>query len=129
MDTTESAQQSRDDLISRLSRDREFTATYVAAALNDVNEPERRTAGLIALRTVAEAYGGLGAVARAGRVSRASVYRALSAKGNPRLTTLIELLRTVGLRLSIEVETKISSELERPVRGRPGRRAAKQDAC
>ena len=119
MDAFDSTHLPHEELIRRLSRDREFTATYLAAALNDVDQPARRAAGLIALKTVAEAYGGLGAVARAGQVSRASVYRALSASGNPRLTTLIELLRTVGLRLSIEVETNLASCLERPVRGRP----------
>lgn len=34
-----------------------------------------------------------------------------------------ELLRTVGLRLSIEVETNLASCLERPVRGRPKKQA------
>ena len=109
------------ELIQKLRQDREFTSAYVKAAMEDVNEPERRNAGLIALRTVATAYGGLGAVAKAGQVSRASVYRALSANGNPRLTTLIELLRTMGLRLSIEVEAGSPPRLTRPSRGRPKR--------
>jgi len=109
------------ELIKKLGRDREFTAVFVKAAMDDVNEPERRDAGLIALRTVATAYGGLGAVAKAAQVSRASVYRALSANGNPRLTTLIELLRTMGLRLSIEVEACCPPRLTRPSRGRPKR--------
>jgi probable addiction module antidote protein len=124
MDRIEEASLSCDELIDKLSRDRAFTAAYVATAMNDVSEPVRRAAGLVALRTVAEAYGGLGAVAKAGQVSRASVYRALSANGNPRLTTLIELLRTVGLRLSIEVEASGAPDLERPVRGRPKGRCA-----
>jgi DNA-binding phage protein len=109
------------ELIQKLSQYRKFTAAYVKAAMADVNEPERRNAGLIALRTVATAYGGLGAVAKGGQMSRASVYRALSASGNPRPTTLIELLRTMGLRLSIEVEAYCPPRLTRPARGSPKR--------
>ncbi|OTP72908.1 helix-turn-helix domain-containing transcriptional regulator [Caballeronia sordidicola] len=123
MNPVEALQPSHEELIDRLKHDREFTATYVATALTDVNDSERRAAGLIALRTVAEVHGGLGAVAKAGKVSRASVYRALSANGNPRLTTLIELLRAVGLRLSVELENKAASDLKRPVRGRPKKRS------
>ena len=63
-----------------------------------------RAAGLLALRTVAEAYGGLGAVAAEAGISRESLYRALSPKGNPTLKTLLAVLKTVGLRLSVEPE-------------------------
>jgi probable addiction module antidote protein len=59
-------------------------------------------AGLIALRTVAEAYGGLGAVAAEAGISRESLYRALSANGNPTLKTLLAVLKSVGMRLSVE---------------------------
>ncbi|AME26982.2 hypothetical protein AXG89_28920 (plasmid) [Burkholderia sp. PAMC 26561] len=69
MGTFKRAQQSIDEPIDRLSRHRAFAAAYVAAALSDVNEPERRAGGLLAPRTVAEAYGELGAVAKAGQVS------------------------------------------------------------
>jgi probable addiction module antidote protein len=54
------------------------------------------------LRTVAEAYGGLGAVALEAGISRESLYRALSPRGNPTLRTLLAVLKTVGMRLSVE---------------------------
>jgi len=63
-----------------------------------------RAAGLLALRTVAEAYGGLALVAAG--ISREALYRALSPKGNPTLKTLLAVLRTVGLRLSVEPENR-----------------------
>jgi len=69
--------------------------------------PARSTvyaAGLLALRTVAEAYGGLGTVAAAAGISRETLYRTLSPKGNPTLRTLLAVLKTVGLRLSVEAE-------------------------
>ena len=57
---------------------------------------------------MAEAYGGLGAVAAKAGISRKSLYRALSPKkGNPTLKTLLAVLKTVGLRLSVESETLI----------------------
>ena len=46
-----------------------------------------RSAGLLALRTIAEAYGGLGAVAAQAEISGESLYRTLSPKGNPTLKT------------------------------------------
>ncbi len=58
----------------------------------------RFAAGLLALRTVAEAYGGLAAVAAAAELSRESLYRALSPKGNPTLKTFLAVLKAVGMR-------------------------------
>jgi DNA-binding phage protein len=40
-------------------------------------------------------------VAAQAGISRESLYRALSPKGNPTLKTLIAVLKTVGLRLSV----------------------------
>ena len=67
-----------------------------------LDDPEDRAAGLLALRTVAEAYGGLGAVAAEAGISREALYRALSAKGNPTLKTILAVLKAVGMRLSVE---------------------------
>ena len=64
--------------------------------------PDNRAAGLLALRTVAEAYGGLGAVAAEAGISRESLYRTLSANGNPTLKTLLAVLKAVGMKLSVE---------------------------
>lgn len=77
---------------------------YLKAAMESLDDPENRAAGLLALRTVAEAYGGLGAVAAEAGISRESLYRALSPKGNPTLKTLLAVLKTVGMRLSVEPE-------------------------
>jgi probable addiction module antidote protein len=60
--------------------------------------PQDRAAGLLALRAVAEAHGRLAAEAA---ISRESLYRALSLKGNPTLKTLVAVLKTLGLRLSV----------------------------
>ena len=101
------ARSHRDAEIAELAANRELATEYLKAALESLDDPGDRAAGLLALRTVAEAYGGLGAVAAAAGISRESLYRALSPKGNPTLKTLLAVLKTVGLRLSVESETRI----------------------
>jgi probable addiction module antidote protein len=57
----------------------------------------------LALRDVAEAYGGLGMVAEQAGISREALYRSLSPKGNPTLKTLLAVLKSVGMRLSVDI--------------------------
>lgn len=90
--------------IAELRADRELAVQYLKVAMEALDDPNDRAGGLLALRTVAEAYGGLGAVAAEAGISRESLYRALSPKGNPTLKTLLAVLKTVGLRLSVEPE-------------------------
>jgi probable addiction module antidote protein len=71
---------------------------YLNAALED-GEP---AVLLEALRNVAQAKGGMGALAKAAGVSRESLYRTLSRRGNPKIDTIMELLRALGLKLTIE---------------------------
>jgi len=59
-----------------------YTGATVRAS-KFLDNPDDRAAGLLALHTVAEAYGGLGAVAAESGISRESLYRAFSPKGNP----------------------------------------------
>ncbi|HLQ25475.1 MAG TPA: addiction module antidote protein [Acidiferrobacterales bacterium] len=70
---------------------------YLNAALEDGD-----TAVLLeALHNVAQARGGVGALAKAAGVSRESLYRTLSRRGNPKIETLMELLRALDLKLTI----------------------------
>jgi probable addiction module antidote protein len=87
--------------VHELRADPEFAAEYLKAALEDSDEP---SVLLIALRRVAEARGGIAKVAKAAGVERESLYRALSASGNPRLSTLFAVAKAVGLRLTVEAE-------------------------
>jgi probable addiction module antidote protein len=91
--------------VAELREDREPAVAYLKAAMESLDDPDDRAAGLLALRTLAEAYGGLGAVAAAAGISRESLYRTLSAKGNPTLKTLLAVLKTIGMRLSVEPAT------------------------
>ena len=60
----------------------------------------------IALRTVAEAVGGMAALATRTGLSRETLYRTLSPKGNPRLDTLGAILDAFGLRLAVAPKSK-----------------------
>lgn len=85
-------------MIRRLRKNPDFAAEYLNAALEDEDEPRVL---LLAMRHVAQAYG-ISKVARAAGVERESLYRALSAKGNPRLSTLFAVAKAVGLRLTVK---------------------------
>src|SRR5271157_5088174 len=99
--------------VKELREDREFAVEYLKAAMEALDNPEERAGGLIMLRAVAEAYGGVGAVASKAGISRESLYRALSPKGNPTLKTLIAVLKTVGLRLSVTPEKQVHKRQSR----------------
>ena len=83
----------------RLRASPKFAAEYLKAALEDTEEP---AVLLIALRRIAEARGGIAKVAKAAGIERESLYRALSARGNPRLSTLVAVTKAVGLKLTVE---------------------------
>lgn len=91
-----------EETIEELRADRELAVEYLKAALEELDDPDNRAAGLLALRDIAEAYGGLGTVAAEAGISRESLYRALSPKGNPTLRVLLAVLKAVGMRLSVE---------------------------
>src|SRR5438309_5386311 len=89
-----------DEAVIRELRDNPaFAVEYLKAALDEADEPEVL---LVALRRIAEARGGVAKVAKAAGLERESLYRALSARGNPRLSTLVAVTRAIGLRLTVE---------------------------
>ena len=85
--------------IRELRKSPEFAAEYLRAALEDADEPRVL---LIALRRIAEARGGIAKVAKAAGIERESLYRALSAHGNPRPPTLVAVTKAVGSKLTVE---------------------------
>jgi probable addiction module antidote protein len=87
-------------MVAELRRNPKFAAEYLKAALEDVEEPK---ALLTVLRRLAEAKGGVAKIAKAAGVERESLYRALSARGNPRLSTLTAVIKALGLKLTVEV--------------------------
>jgi probable addiction module antidote protein len=91
-----------DATVRELRANPKFAVEYLRAALEDGDEP---SVLLIALRRIAEARGGIAKVAKAAGIERESLYRALSARGNPRLSTLVAVTKAVGLKLTVETAT------------------------
>ena len=86
-------------VIRQLREDSEFAVEYLKAALEDSQEPKVL---LIALRRITQARGGFAKVARAAGIERESLHRALSVRGNPRLSTLVAVIHAIGLKLTVE---------------------------
>ena len=76
----------------------EEAAAYLSAALEE-NDQE---VFLLALRDITEARG-FTKMAQNTLLNRENLYRMLSSKGNPQLSSLTTLLDSVGLRLSVQV--------------------------
>jgi probable addiction module antidote protein len=64
-----------------------------------------------ALGDIARARG-MTQIAKAAGVSRESLYRALSADGNPEFATIMKVMKAMGLQLSIEPAHKETPECE-----------------
>ena len=82
---------------ARLAADPDLSVEYLRQVLEQSETPEEL---LLGLRRVAEVLG-MSRVAEVAGLSRESLYRSLSAAGNPRLSTLVAVLRVAGLRLSV----------------------------
>ncbi len=86
-------------IIKRLRKNPTFATEYLKAAMEDTEEPQVL---LVALRHVAEVRGGVAKIAKAAGIERESLYRALSPRGNPRLSTLVAVTKAMGLTLTVE---------------------------
>lgn len=93
--------------IASLRDDPEFAAEYLNAVLEDGDQQEL----LLALRRMAEAFGGVPKLAQSTELNVTSLYRTLSPRGNPELKSLRALLKAMGMRLAVQ-----------PVRTRGARR-------
>ena len=87
------------DLLKRLA-DPEYAAEYLA----QVPAEKDSAAFLIALKDVVEAGGGVGNLAGRVGLKRPSLYKILSKNGNPTLETLREILKPLGLRVSVTLD-------------------------
>ena len=70
---------------------------YLNAALEDSD----RRVFLLALRHVAEAWGGMTKISRATKIPRITLYKILSKQGNPEIQNLDNLLKAFKMRLLI----------------------------
>ena len=79
-------------------KDRENAAAYLESAIEDGDQGVL----MLALRHVAQAHGGVAAVAKKSKLTREATYRMLSKRGNPELRSLNAILAATGLRLSVQ---------------------------
>ncbi len=99
--------------------DPEKAASYVDAMLQDEEGgPNEMTRALfmMALRDVAGAHG-VAKVASSAGINRESLYRALTSRGNPRLSSLLSLLKAIGLRLAVASRKTATWTLEAAISG------------
>jgi probable addiction module antidote protein len=96
--TTKRASPSRPFNAAAHLRSEAEVAAYIEAMLADGDA----RAVPVALRTVVDAVGGMAALAGKTGLSRETLYRTLSKRGNPRLDTLAVILAAFGLRLTVQ---------------------------
>ena len=89
---------SRHEFLIKDLQDPEFALEY----LNTVLEEGDEKMFLKALRNVAEAAGGMGKVAKRARLSRMTLYRALSENGNPELYSLLNIFKALKIKLVLK---------------------------
>lgn len=85
-------------MVRKLRKDPDFAVEYLKAALEEDDEPRVL---LIALRHLAQAQG-ISKVAKAAGIERESIYRALSPRGNPRMSTLFAVMKVIGVKFTVE---------------------------
>lgn len=93
-----------DDWLLEQLKDAEFAAEY----LNAANEDDDPRSYLTALRKVVEARGGMAEIAERAQLSRETLYRTLSNRGNPTLKTLTAVLRATGLKLGVSAAERLT---------------------
>lgn len=91
------------DWLQAQLKDDSFAASYLTQAAQEL-EPEIFIA---ALRHVVDARGGLAKVADVGKLSKASLYKAMphTGRGNPTAKTMFAALRASGLSLTFTAAT------------------------
>ncbi|MBY6310662.1 helix-turn-helix domain-containing transcriptional regulator [Alcaligenes faecalis] len=70
--------------------------------INQILEDGDQAELLIVLRQLAQAFGGVQAVAVQAQLNPTQLYRTLSPKGNPALSSLTAILKAMGLRLAVQ---------------------------
>lgn len=88
-----------DEAMAELYRsDPALALDIINGTLEDGNQAELLTV----LRQLAQAFGGVQAVAAQAQLNPTQLYRTLSPKGNPALNSLTAILKAMGLRLAVQ---------------------------
>lgn len=88
-----------DEAMAELYRD---DPAFALGVINSILEEGDQAELLIVLRQMAQAFGGVQAVAEQAHLNPTQLYRTLSPKGNPALSSLSAILKAMGLRLAVQ---------------------------
>jgi probable addiction module antidote protein len=89
---------SHEEVTIRMFReDPEFAAEYLNQVLEDGNQEEL----MLAMRRIADAFGGVSELAKRTNLHAKTLYRTLSRKGNPELRSLNALFKAMGMRIVV----------------------------
>jgi len=91
----------RSVVVDDLKNNSDESDGYIETALEEYAKDGNTEALLLALRTIAEAQGGISKLAKNANLNKQSLYKALSVKGNPRLSTIGTILKVLGYSLSV----------------------------
>ncbi len=95
-------------VIEMLRDDRAFAVEYLKEALAQLDSPDGETLFLLALRRLVEARGGFTRIAIEAGLNRETLYRTLSERGNPTISTTKKILHAAGIKFS-ELTSRSSS--------------------
>ncbi|MEI8011872.1 MAG: addiction module antidote protein [Candidatus Omnitrophota bacterium] len=74
---------------------------HISVALSEYQKDGDEKAFLSALSMAATVHGGFSKVAKSTGLNRAHLYKALSRDGDPRLSTIMQVMGTLGLSLKV----------------------------
>ena len=95
----------KDHLYKKL-QDPELSSAYLDEALKD----DDIHVFLLALRDIAEARGGIKEIAEKAHLNKESLYRTLSSKGNPKISSLKALMGAFGMELSVRPKKEYKNQ-------------------
>lgn len=90
---------SHDDAMAELYRN---NPTLALEVINGILADGDQVELLVVLRQMAQAFGGMQAVAEQAHLNPTQLYRTLSPKGNPALNSLTAILKAMGMRLAVQ---------------------------
>lgn len=100
--------QNYDELLISDLKDPKEAIGYLNAILEDCKDGSEESQKILlnALKKVAIAQGGISDLSKKTKLSRESLYKTLSRKGNPKLTTFNTLLNAMGFELKVGLSAR-----------------------
>jgi len=91
-----------DDYMQESLSNPDYAKVYLEVAIEEFQNDGDMEAFLLSLGYLARAKGGMAKVARKTGLSRESLYRTLSKRGNPQFRTILGIIDALGMRIRIE---------------------------